>query len=151
MALPAAQSSARHRHCQLRAAATEERPQTSAAEAQQVSAVCSVLATEACAESLTACVQGPWYAVVANADFMLHDVQNESFAEQLRERRRLYSEQGREVDFFLVPEPAWLEEGKVKGASRVRRPSLAVVSQDKQWITCAQACRCRLQAMWAAG
>ena len=81
--------------------------------------------------------QEPWYAVVANADFMLHDVQNESFAEQLRERRRLYREQKKEVDFFLVPEPAWLEESRVPQASRVRRPSLAVVSQDKQWITCA--------------
>ena len=69
---------------------------------------------------------------------MLHDVQNESFAEQLREKRRLYQEQGRDIDFFLVSEPAWLDESRVKGASRVRRPSLAVVSQDKSWITCAQ-------------
>ena len=96
----------------------------------------SVEIWKGCPLSLS-CVQGPWYAVVANADFMLHDVQNESFAEQLREKRRLYSEQGKEIDFFLVPEPAWLDESKVQGASRVRRPSLAIVSQDKQWITCA--------------
>ena len=82
-------------------------------------------------------LQAPWHAVVASADFMLHDVQNESFAEQLRERRRLYQEQGKEIDFFLVPEPAWLNKDRMEEADRVRRPSLALVSQDKQWITCA--------------
>ena len=82
-------------------------------------------------------LQAPWHAVVASANFMLHDVQNESFAEQLRERRRLYQEQGKDVDFFLVPEPAWLNKDRVADADRVRRPSLALVSQDKQWITCA--------------
>ena len=84
---------------------------------------------------LRSCSQAPWYAVVANADFMLHDVQNESFAEQLRERRRLYQEQGKDIDFFLVPEPAWLQADRVPEASRVKRPSLALVSQDKEWIT----------------
>ena len=79
--------------------------------------------------------QGPWYAVIANADFMLHDVQNESFAEQLRERRRLFQEQNREIDFFLVPEPAWLDEKFPAEAKRVRRPSLPLVSPDKIWIT----------------
>ena len=66
---------------------------------------------------------------------MLHDVQNESFAEQLRERRRLFQELEKEIDFFLVPEPEWLDTKFQAQGRRVRRPSLALVSQDKTWIT----------------
>lgn len=79
--------------------------------------------------------QETWYAVVANSDFMLHDVQNESFAEQLRERRRMFAETSKDINFFLVPEPAWLDSKFPKEGKRVGRPSLAVVSPDKQWIT----------------
>lgn len=50
-------------------------------------------------------VQAKWYTLVANAEFMLHDVQNEAFAEQLRERVRLFGEKNRKLDFFLVSEP----------------------------------------------
>ena len=81
------------------------------------------------------CAQVQWYAVIANSDFMLHDVQNESFAEQLRERRRMFAEKGREIDFFLVPEPAWLDVKFPDQGKRIRRPSLAIVSPDKIWIT----------------
>jgi len=77
--------------------------------------------------------QVQWYAVVANADFMLHDVQNEAFPEQLRERVRLFKENGRPLDFFLVCEPAWLE--KAAGKEKVKRPAVALVSTDKVWIT----------------
>lgn len=73
--------------------------------------------------------------MVANADFMLHDVQNESFAEQLRERRRLFQEQSKPINFFIVPDPAWLESRFPSEAKRVRRPSVALVSTDKTWIT----------------
>ncbi|KAK9813708.1 hypothetical protein WJX73_004235 [Symbiochloris irregularis] len=76
-----------------------------------------------------------WYAVIANSDFMLHDVQNESFAEQLRERRRMFGETSKDINFFLVPEPAWLDSKFPNEGKRVGRPSLAVVSPDKQWIT----------------
>lgn len=38
--------------------------------------------------------QGPWVALVANAEFYLNDPQNESFPEQLRERVRLFEEKG---------------------------------------------------------
>ena len=81
--------------------------------------------------------QANWYALVANAEFMLHDVQNEALAEQLRERRRLFGEQGRKLDFFLVSEPAWLDAKFPAEAQRVRRPCVALVSTDKIWITCA--------------
>lgn len=79
--------------------------------------------------------QTEWFAVVASAEFMLHDVQNEAFAEQLRERRRLLLERDTEVNFFLVSEPAWLDEKFADKAKQVRRPCVALISTDKQWIT----------------
>ena len=82
-------------------------------------------------------VQATWYALVANAEFMLHDVQNEALAEQLRERKRLFGEQSRKLDFFLVSEPAWLDAKFPQEAAKVRRPCVALVSTDKIWITCA--------------
>ena len=66
---------------------------------------------------------------------MLHDVQNEAFAEQLRERRRLLLERDTDVNFFLVSEPAWLDELFADQAKQVRRPCVALISTDKQWIT----------------
>ena len=82
------------------------------------------------------CLQANWYALVANAEFMLHDVQNEAFAEQLRERVRLFGEKDRKQDFFLVCEPAWLDAQFSQEAKRVGRPCVALVSTDKIWITC---------------
>lgn len=80
-------------------------------------------------------LQAHWYAVIANSEFMLHDVQNESFAEQLRERRRMFGEKNMPIDFFLVPEPEWLDRNFPAEGRRVGRPSLALVSPDKTWIT----------------
>ena len=80
-------------------------------------------------------MQSKWYALVANAQFMLNDVQNEAFAEQLRERVRLFGEQSRKQDFFLVSEPTWLDAQFPQEAKRVGRPCVALVSTDKVWIT----------------
>lgn len=79
-------------------------------------------------------LQVKWFAVVANAEFMLHDVQNEAFAEQLRERRRLLLERDQQVNFFIVSEPAWLDEKFPTKAKQVRRPCVALISTDEQWI-----------------
>ena len=65
---------------------------------------------------------------------MLHDVQNEAFAEQLRERRRLYTEKKQPLDFWLVSEPAWLDALFPEQAKKVRRPCVALVSTDKIWM-----------------
>ncbi len=73
---------------------------------------------------------------MANAEFMLHDVQNEAFPEQLRERKRLYGELQRPLDFFLVCDPTWLDAKGGAEAKRVKRPCVALVSTDKMWITC---------------
>ena len=79
-------------------------------------------------------MQGTWHAVIANADFMLHDVQNESFAEQLRERRRLFSEKEKPLDFWIVSQPAWLDKSFPDEGKKVKRPSVALVSTDEIWI-----------------
>lgn len=76
-----------------------------------------------------------WYALVASAESMLNDVQNEQFPEQLREKKRFYGEKNKEIDFFLVSEPAWLDTKFPKEAKQVKRPSIALVSPDKIWIT----------------
>eukprot|EP00887_Chlorella_sp_A99_P002509 scaffold6.g2509.t1 len=76
-----------------------------------------------------------WYAVVASAEFFFNDVQNEPFAEQLREKKRFYDEQGKEADFFLAVEPAWLQARYPEVAKRCRRPAVALLSPDKAWMT----------------
>lgn len=76
-----------------------------------------------------------WVALLANADFWFNDVQNESVAEQLRERVRFFKEIGRPVDFYFVPEPAWLATKFPGQSAQVRRPCVALMSSDKMWIT----------------
>uniref|UniRef100_A0A7R9YQR7 Uncharacterized protein n=1 Tax=Chlamydomonas euryale TaxID=1486919 RepID=A0A7R9YQR7_9CHLO len=76
-----------------------------------------------------------YYAVVANMNFFFNDVQNESIAEQLRERVRFFKEINREIDFWLVPEPKWLDSKYPDLAKKVARPCVALVSTDKVWIT----------------
>jgi Protein of unknown function (DUF2488) len=79
-------------------------------------------------------VQDTWYALVANAEFMFNNAQNEALPEQLRERRRWFGEQNRELDFFFVSEPAWLDAKFPEKAKQVKRPCVALVSPDKQWM-----------------
>jgi hypothetical protein len=76
-----------------------------------------------------------WSAVVSNADFLFNDVQNESFAEQLRERVRFFNDRGWTRDFWIVPDPVWLDEKFPGEAKRVRRPCVALVSTNSSWIT----------------
>ena len=44
-------------------------------------------------QSLPRPAQAHWYALVASSEFFFNDVQNEPFAEQLREKKRFYDEQ----------------------------------------------------------
>ena len=76
-----------------------------------------------------------WYGIVCNSEFFFNDVQNESVAEQLRERVRFFKETNREIDFFIVPEPVWLDKKFPQLAKQVKRPCVALVSSDKIWLT----------------
>ena len=74
-----------------------------------------------------------YYYLVASQKFLTED---EPLDEVLRERRRHYQEQERELDFWLVKQPAFLESdgfGDVK--SRCPQPAAAVISTDKTLIT----------------
>jgi hypothetical protein len=60
----------------------------------------------------------------------------EPLEEVLRERVRHYGEQGREIDFWLVKRPAFLQAPELDPvASAVPRPAAAVVSTDEKFIT----------------
>lgn len=99
----------------------------------RASSVVTRAAAPEATESASTTGRQTWYALVANAEFMLNDVQNESLAEQLREKVRFYKEQEKELDFFLVCEPEWLDD--LPQAKQVGRPAVAIVSPDKVWIT----------------
>ena len=54
--------------------------------------------------------------------------------EQLREKRRHYMELGKEIDFFIVPEPAFVYANPNEYAN-VGKPCAALISSDETWIT----------------
>lgn len=60
----------------------------------------------------------------------------EPLDEVLRERTRHYEASGREIDFWLVRQPAFLEAPELASATAaVPRPAAAVVSTDPGFIT----------------
>eukprot|EP00241_Pyramimonas_parkeae_P008337 CAMPEP_0114248160 /NCGR_PEP_ID=MMETSP0058-20121206/13417_1 /TAXON_ID=36894 /ORGANISM="Pyramimonas parkeae, CCMP726" /LENGTH=180 /DNA_ID=CAMNT_0001361533 /DNA_START=147 /DNA_END=689 /DNA_ORIENTATION=- len=73
-----------------------------------------------------------WGYVICNAKFMLQE--EEHMAEVLRERRRMFTEKGRPMDFFIVPEPKWVDALPADVLSRLGRPAAAIVSTDLIWI-----------------
>ncbi|KAL0887110.1 hypothetical protein Bca101_011093 [Brassica carinata] len=73
-----------------------------------------------------------YYFLVANAKFMLDE--EEHFQEQLFERLRYYGENDKELDFWLVIEPKFLDKFP-KITQRLRRPAVALVSTNGPWIT----------------
>lgn len=81
-----------------------------------------------------------WHFVIANADFMLNDVNNEHLPEVLRERRRYLLEVGKPINFFVVQNPSWLDA--LPDSKRVGRPSAAIICPDPVWITCVSSAAC---------
>jgi hypothetical protein len=74
-----------------------------------------------------------YHFVAASEAFLCEE---EPLEEVLRERVRHYGEQGKEIDFWLVRRPAFLEAPELAGAiSAVPRPAAAVVSTDETFIT----------------
>ncbi|ONK78180.1 uncharacterized protein A4U43_C02F15380 [Asparagus officinalis] len=73
-----------------------------------------------------------YYFLVANAKFMLDE--EEHFRELLFERLRNYGERNKEQDFWLVIEPKFLERFP-EVTKRLKRPAVALVSTDSNWIT----------------
>eukprot|EP00958_Prasinococcus_capsulatus_P025287 scaffold4196_cov350-Prasinococcus_capsulatus_cf.AAC.3 len=63
---------------------------------------------------------------------MLKD--EEHMVEVLRERKRVFQEKEMERDFWVVPEPAFLD-AMPEVSKRVARPCVAIVSTNENWIT----------------
>lgn len=74
-----------------------------------------------------------YYYVLASRHFLLEE---EPLEEVLKERTRDYSEKGKEIDFWLVEQPAFLaapEFGDMK--AQCPQPAVAVISTNSQFIT----------------
>lgn len=74
-----------------------------------------------------------YYYAVASQRFLLEE---EPLEEVLKERHRYYQEQEKEIDFWLVKQPAFLEAPELASVkAQCPQPSAAVVSTDKVFIT----------------
>jgi Protein of unknown function (DUF2488) len=74
-----------------------------------------------------------YYYVLASERFLLKE---EPFQEVLEERERNYQEQKKEIDFWLVKQPAFLEAPEMAQIkAKAPQNSVAVVSTNKQFIT----------------
>ena len=74
-----------------------------------------------------------YYYVLASQKFLLEE---EPFNEVLEERVRNYKEQEKEIDFWLVKQPAFLEAPEfAEIKAQCPQPSVAVISTNSQFIT----------------
>ncbi|PPS45331.1 MgPME-cyclase complex family protein [Chroococcidiopsis sp. TS-821] len=74
-----------------------------------------------------------YYYVLASQRFL---VEEEPLDEVLRERTRNYHEQEKEIDFWLVTQPAFLEAPEMAQIkAQCPQPAAAVISTNPQFIT----------------
>lgn len=74
-----------------------------------------------------------YYYVLASQRFLLEE---EPFEEVLRERTRNYHEQEKEIDFWLVKQPAFLEAPEMAEVkAKCPQPAVAVISTNPQFVT----------------
>ncbi|MEL6813560.1 MAG: MgPME-cyclase complex family protein [Cyanobacteria bacterium J06598_3] len=74
-----------------------------------------------------------YYYMAASQRFLLEE---EPFDEVLKERYRHYQSKEKEVDFWLIKQPAFLEAPELAAVkAKCPQPSAAVVSTDKTFIT----------------
>ena len=74
-----------------------------------------------------------YYFVAASERFLTEE---EPLEEVLKERRRNYKENGKEIDFWLVRQPAFLNAEEMKTVrDQLPQPAAAVVSTDSNFIT----------------
>jgi len=74
-----------------------------------------------------------YYFVAASQRFLLEE---EPFDEVLQERYRRYQSEEREVDFWLIKQPAFLTAPELSDINaKCPKPAAAVVSTDKTFIT----------------
>ncbi|OUL29544.1 hypothetical protein BV372_23055 [Nostoc sp. T09] len=74
-----------------------------------------------------------YYYVLTSQKFLL---QEEPIEEVLKERTRHYHEQEKEIDFWLVKQPAFLEAPEMAEIkAKCPQPSAAIISTNQQFIT----------------
>ncbi len=74
-----------------------------------------------------------FHFVAASERFLTEE---EPLDEVLRERRRNYAENGKQIDFWLVRQPAFLSSPQLSELNqRIPQPAAAVVSSDASFIT----------------
>jgi hypothetical protein len=74
-----------------------------------------------------------YHFCLASRRFLLEE---EPFAEVLKERTRNYHEREKEIDFWLVEQPAFLEAPEfVEFKAKCPQPAVAVISTDPKFIT----------------
>ena len=74
-----------------------------------------------------------YYYVAASQRFLLEE---EPLDEVLKERHRHYQSKEKEIDFWLIKQPAFLEAPALSATkAKCPQPSAAVVSTDKTFIT----------------
>ncbi|MDJ1181411.1 DUF2488 family protein [Roseofilum sp. BLCC_M91] len=74
-----------------------------------------------------------YHYVLASKKFLMEE---EPLEEVLRERTRNYQEKEKEIDFWLVPEPAFLDAPELSAAkAKCPQPAAAIISTDPQLIT----------------
>lgn len=74
-----------------------------------------------------------YYYCLASRKFLCEE---EPLDEVLRERQRHYREQEKEIDFWLVEQPAFLEAPEfAEIKAKCPQPAAAIVSKDKTFIT----------------
>lgn len=74
-----------------------------------------------------------YHFCLASRRFLLEE---EPFAEVLKERTRNYHEREKEIDFWLVEQPAFLEAPEfAEFKAKCPQPAVAVISTDPKFIT----------------
>jgi hypothetical protein len=74
-----------------------------------------------------------YHYVLASQKFLLEE---EPLQEVLDERHRYYREQNKEIDFWLVKQPAFLETPEMAAVkAKCPQPSVAIVSTNASFIT----------------
>ena len=74
-----------------------------------------------------------YYYLVASHKFLREE---EDLNEVFAERTRNYQEQGKEIDFWLIDRPAFLDAPELASVrAKVPQPATGVVSKNQQFIT----------------
>ncbi|MEM9150204.1 MAG: MgPME-cyclase complex family protein [Cyanobacteria bacterium P01_F01_bin.3] len=73
-----------------------------------------------------------YHYILASSQFLLEE---EPLAEQIKERKRYFREKSKDIDFWLVEQPAFIETrafAEIK--SQCPQPCTAVISTNAQYI-----------------